>query len=292
MINRHNYETWFLMYVDNELNASEKLLVENFLAAYPEFQSSFDLLQQIKFLPDEKINYEEKDILYSDQVEVALYKFQPDESVVYPLKEELYKNNITKNIRWGIPVSIAATVLVLIALFSVMFDKDEDVHIKTYSEKINSSLPVQKAMDISKVVERKQLNTHKNNSSQGNTKSDPVQLEDQSIATVEKILQTEPVQSSAEEVTSFAETIQQSNISDEARKAAKERSVTVSNSSEETISINTAMLIESVQKNEQPSKFRGLIRKIGRRIFKDIEEEQQVNYIRFSNFALPVSNKK
>lgn len=44
-ININNYETWFLMYVDNELCAREKTEVEQFIEKYPDLQAELELLQ-------------------------------------------------------------------------------------------------------------------------------------------------------------------------------------------------------------------------------------------------------
>ncbi len=45
-ITKHNYEEFFLLYVDNELNASEKKAVEDFVKEYPEYREELDALLQ------------------------------------------------------------------------------------------------------------------------------------------------------------------------------------------------------------------------------------------------------
>lgn len=54
-INRHNYEEYFLLYIDNELSAAEKNAVDVFVEQNPDLRSELDALQQSLFLPEEKI---------------------------------------------------------------------------------------------------------------------------------------------------------------------------------------------------------------------------------------------
>lgn len=51
-INRHNYEEYFILYMDNELSAEDRRLVEAFVSAYPDLKEELDLLMQYKFQPE------------------------------------------------------------------------------------------------------------------------------------------------------------------------------------------------------------------------------------------------
>ena len=62
-INRNNYETSFLLYLDRELGPAEMLKVEKFLTENPDLQKEFVLLQQTIFLP-EQIEYDQKERLF------------------------------------------------------------------------------------------------------------------------------------------------------------------------------------------------------------------------------------
>ncbi len=62
-INRNNYETSFLLYLDRELNPSEMLEVEKFLSENTDLQKEFELLQHTVFLPEE-IVYDHKELLF------------------------------------------------------------------------------------------------------------------------------------------------------------------------------------------------------------------------------------
>jgi anti-sigma factor RsiW len=55
-INRHNYEEFFLLYVDNELTAAQRKIVEAFVAVNPDLQEEFHLIQQSIFTADEKLD--------------------------------------------------------------------------------------------------------------------------------------------------------------------------------------------------------------------------------------------
>ena len=50
-INRNNYESFFLLYLDRELNPSEMAEVEKFLDENADLQKEFSLLQQTILVP-------------------------------------------------------------------------------------------------------------------------------------------------------------------------------------------------------------------------------------------------
>ncbi|HUR12011.1 MAG TPA: hypothetical protein VM012_11605 [Flavitalea sp.] len=133
-IDRHNYEEFFLLYVDNELSAEEKKAVENFVAIntdlkqelrllhetvlHPEPQVTFDLKSSLLKKNDSLVhefNYQEYFLLYADnELDAAIRKqveefaathpnyesefaviqqarFQPDTTIVFGDKSELYR---------------------------------------------------------------------------------------------------------------------------------------------------------------------------------------------------------
>lgn len=51
-INRHNYEEFFLLYIDNELAGEDRAMVEAFVAANPDLNEELQLLQQTRLLPE------------------------------------------------------------------------------------------------------------------------------------------------------------------------------------------------------------------------------------------------
>ncbi len=127
-INRHNYETFFLLYVDNELSAAERKVVEVFVQENADLKEELQLLQQTVFsaaaivfenkeslLKDELASVKENLLLYLDkeldaaavlqteqllhtdstiQKEFALLQktqLLPDMAIVFANKESLYR---------------------------------------------------------------------------------------------------------------------------------------------------------------------------------------------------------
>ena len=45
-ITRNNYEEYFLLYADGELNATDKQAVENFLTIHPDLAEELDMLME------------------------------------------------------------------------------------------------------------------------------------------------------------------------------------------------------------------------------------------------------
>ena len=63
LINRNNYENFFLLYVDGELSSADLVLVEDFAAANPDLLHELDMLKQT-MLPKELIAFDEKNSLF------------------------------------------------------------------------------------------------------------------------------------------------------------------------------------------------------------------------------------
>lgn len=160
-ITRQNYEEFFLLYVDNELNIAQRKAVETFVEENPDLRAEFIMLQQSVLPVDEHItfshkqdllkmtadpnpvnetNCEEYFILYGDdeltneqkdQVEQFVYRhpqyqqsfelyqqvrFMPDTSVVFPDKYALFRKEEEDKapvirIRWWRIAAAAAVLL-------------------------------------------------------------------------------------------------------------------------------------------------------------------------------------
>ena len=80
-INRHNYEEYFILYMDNELSSEERRMVEDFAELHPDLKDELDTLLH--------------------------YKLEPDTTVVFQNKEDLLKVNLPDRQAGGeTPVSL------------------------------------------------------------------------------------------------------------------------------------------------------------------------------------------
>ncbi len=73
-INRNNYETFFLLYLDGELKPPEMLQVENFVRENPDLHKEFSLLQQTVLSPGNEI-FENKESLFRKEQERRILPF-------------------------------------------------------------------------------------------------------------------------------------------------------------------------------------------------------------------------
>ena len=62
-INRNNYEEYFILYMDNELNSEERHQVEAFIELHPDLKEELELLMQYKLTPDPDIVFTGKEEL-------------------------------------------------------------------------------------------------------------------------------------------------------------------------------------------------------------------------------------
>ena len=63
-INEQNCEEYFVLYGDDELTNAEKEKVEQFVYHHPQYQADFELIQQIKLVPDNALGFPDKTYLY------------------------------------------------------------------------------------------------------------------------------------------------------------------------------------------------------------------------------------
>ena len=66
MINRNNYEEFFLLYVDDELDAVSKLAVEDFIQQHADLAIELEMLMQAKSLPQEIVFTDKESLLRTE----------------------------------------------------------------------------------------------------------------------------------------------------------------------------------------------------------------------------------
>ena len=66
-IDRHNYEEFFLLYVDNELSAPERNMVQLFVQQNPDLDKELQLLQQ-SIVKQDEIIFEDKGSLLKEEI--------------------------------------------------------------------------------------------------------------------------------------------------------------------------------------------------------------------------------
>ena len=156
-----NYEEFFILYMDNELDSAQKQQVEEFVELHPDLRSEFDILMSLK-LPTEEysinkesllsgqmkgVGADEELMLYIDEelpadrkkiLELELasnnnYRLQLEllqktkldasETIAYPNKEELYHREVKViSIRVWMRVAVALVLVTALGLLYFLSD--------------------------------------------------------------------------------------------------------------------------------------------------------------------------
>lgn len=74
IVTEENYESYFLLYADNELNEEEKRETERFAALTPALQQELNLILQTKLTADETILFTNKSVLYKPVVPARIIR--------------------------------------------------------------------------------------------------------------------------------------------------------------------------------------------------------------------------
>src|SRR4030095_1799566 len=65
-IDRHNYEEYFLLYIDNELTVDQKRQVELLVQENPDLEEELVMLKQSRLIPDDSIVFDKKHLLMKE----------------------------------------------------------------------------------------------------------------------------------------------------------------------------------------------------------------------------------
>lgn len=75
-ISLENYASFFVLYGDDELNNTEKALVEDFVYRHPQTQAEFEWLLMAKMAPDNSVVFDNKEILYRKEEDDKVVPFR------------------------------------------------------------------------------------------------------------------------------------------------------------------------------------------------------------------------
>jgi hypothetical protein len=239
------------------------------------------LIQQIKFHP-EHVDFPDTSVLLSDQISLNDLKFEADTSIVYPSKQELYRQASNGKRRSYLPIAIAASMLLLIGLF-ILFKKDAKVPVLISLAKNIDKAPsepqkvIASSAFISTWKQPKRITASTKISNKKMQVSDVVLPQDE--PSVDEII----VESKSEE-TIVSTSPSLSNLSEDVIRAAESRMALLSQSQQDPIAINTAMIIEASAKTNEQGRLRSLFRKLSRQIFKEKENRNQEKVIQVASF--------
>ena len=76
IISLSDFSSFFVLYADGELDNDQKARVENFVYQHPQLQAEFELLQQVKLIPDASIVFEDKENLYRKEEDDKVVPFR------------------------------------------------------------------------------------------------------------------------------------------------------------------------------------------------------------------------
>ena len=77
-IDRHNYEEYFILYMDNELGSDDRRQVENFIQKHPDLKEELEILLQYKMVPDSSIVFYDKEelMIHDDDSPITMANYE------------------------------------------------------------------------------------------------------------------------------------------------------------------------------------------------------------------------
>ena len=94
LINRHNYEEFFILYMDNELDPAGRRMVEDFVQLHPDLKEELDILYQYKLVPDTHIVFDGKEELMKENGQPLISSSNHEEWFSLYIDNELLPDQI------------------------------------------------------------------------------------------------------------------------------------------------------------------------------------------------------
>lgn len=88
-IDRHNYEEFFLLYVDNELTVEQKKSVDEFVQQNPDLAIELEILQQTTLTADESVVFDGKEMLFKKETSSVINLSNYEEYLISYIDNEL-----------------------------------------------------------------------------------------------------------------------------------------------------------------------------------------------------------
>ncbi len=88
-ITRHNYEEYFILYLDNELSSDDRRQVEIFVQENTDLKGEFDLLLQTRLVPDDAVVFDKKQQLLKTALPAPINDSNFEEWLLLYIDDEL-----------------------------------------------------------------------------------------------------------------------------------------------------------------------------------------------------------
>ncbi len=88
-IDRHNYEEFFILYMDNELTEAERRMVDIFVSHHPDLKEELEQLLYTKLSPDTTANYNQKEDLFKQSTTTTITATNYEDWLLSYVDEEL-----------------------------------------------------------------------------------------------------------------------------------------------------------------------------------------------------------
>ena len=99
-IDRHNYEEWFILYLDNELSEEDRREVEAFALIHPDLGEELEMLLQTRVEPDAALRFNNKETLLKTESESSLNEHNYQEWLLLQTDGELSPEQNIALDRW------------------------------------------------------------------------------------------------------------------------------------------------------------------------------------------------